>query len=320
MLTGATGLIGAAIADLLIWYNKDRNVPVELYAAGRNEKQIEEKFEPYEKAAWFHIVPYEATGKIKFECPVNYIIHGAGIAYPKMFTQSPVETMRVALYGTDQILKYGVEQKIQRMVFISSSEVYGKHAGENPLEESEYGYIDLLNPRSSYSMGKRAAETMCISYAKEYDLHVTVARPGHIYGPTARREDNRVSSMFSYDAADGKNLIMKSNGTQIRSYCYALDCASAILFLLLKGKKELAYNISNRNSIMSVKELAEQLAKEAGVKVQLQIPKEEERQAFNPMDNSSLNGEKLELLGWQGLFGGEEGTAHTVRIIREGRL
>lgn len=320
LLTGATGLIGAAIADLLIWYNKDRNVPVELYAAGRNEKQIEEKFKPYEKAAWFHIVQYEATGKIKFECPVNYIIHGAGIAYPKMFTQSPVETMRVALYGTDQILKYGVEQKIQRMVFISSSEVYGKHAGENPLEESEYGYIDLLNPRSSYSMGKRAAETMCISYAKEYDLHVTVARPGHIYGPTARREDNRVSSMFAYDAADGKNLIMKSNGTQIRSYCYALDCASAILFLLLKGEKELAYNISNRNSIMSVKELAEQLAKEAGVKVQLQIPKEEERQAFNPMDNSSLNGEKLELLGWQGLFGGEEGTAHTVRIIREGRL
>ena len=126
--------------------------------------------------------------------------------------------------------------------------------------------------------------------------------------------------MFAYDAADGKNLIMKSNGTQIRSYCYALDCASAILFLLLKGKKELAYNISNRNSIMSVKELAEQLAKEAGVKVQLQIPKEEERQAFNPMDNSSLNGEKLELLGWQGLFGGEEGTAHTVRIIKEGRL
>ena len=54
--------------------------------------------------------------------------------------------------------------------------------------------------------------------------------------------------------------------------------------------------------------------------MQLQIPKEEERQAFNPMDNSSLNGEKLELLGWQGLFGGEEGTAHTVRIIREGRL
>ena len=96
LLTGATGLIGAAIADLLIWYNKDRNVPVELYAAGRNEKQIEEKFEPYEKAAWFHIVPYEATGKIKFECPVNYIIHGAGIAYPKMFTQSPVETMQVA--------------------------------------------------------------------------------------------------------------------------------------------------------------------------------------------------------------------------------
>lgn len=64
LLTGATGLIGAAIADLLIWYNKDRNVPVELYAAGRNEKQIEEKFEPYEKAAWFHIVPYEATGKL----------------------------------------------------------------------------------------------------------------------------------------------------------------------------------------------------------------------------------------------------------------
>ena len=126
------------------------------------------------------ILRYEASEKINFECPVDYIIHGAGIAYPKMFTQSPVETMQVALYGTDQMLKYGVKQKIQRMVFISSSEVYGKHAGENLLEESEYGYIDLLNPRSSYSMGKRAKRDNA-SAAKEYNLHVTNCPSGTLF-------------------------------------------------------------------------------------------------------------------------------------------
>ena len=69
------------------------------------------------------------------------------------------------------------------------------------------------------------------------DIAVSIVRPGHIYGPTATRKDNRVSTAFAYNASDGKDIIMKSDGAQIRSYCYMLDCASAILYVLLKGKK-----------------------------------------------------------------------------------
>jgi len=147
-----------------------------------------------------------------------------------------------------------------------------------------------------------------------------IVRPGHIYGPTARRQDSRVSSAFAYDAADGKDLVMKSDGAQIRSYCHALDTATAMLAVLLLGETGEAYNISNPDAICSIREMAELLAKEAGVKTSFAEPTAEEKTAFNPMNNSSLNSEKLEGLGWKGIFDAETGFAHTIRVIREAGL
>ena len=123
-----------------------------------------------------------------------------------------------------------------------------------------------------------------------------------------------------YNAADGKDIIMKSDGAQIRSYCYMLDCASAILYVLLKGKKGEAYNISNPNSIMSIRELAEYLAKVGNVRLKFELPSQDEKKAFNPMNNSSLNSEKLCGLGWSGLFDAKLGLEHTVKIIKEAKI
>lgn len=110
---------------------------------------------------------------------------------------------------------------------------------------------------------------------------------------------------------------MKSDGAQIRSYCYCLDCASAILKVLVSGENCHAYNISNPDSIISIKEMAEILAKSADVKLRFEIPTEEERKGFNPMSNSSLESTSLLQLGWHGCFDAEAGFGHTVQILRE---
>lgn len=215
------------------------------------------------------------------------------------------------------LLELAQNRGTKKVVFISSSEVYGKKENDLPFSENEYGYIDLLNARNSYSVSKCAAETLCVSYASEYGIDVSIIRPGHIYGPTASKTDNRVSSAWVYDVVDGKDIIMKSNGEQLRSYVYCLDCASAILMVLLKGENKKAYNISNPNSIINIREMARFLCEAANVKLKMELPTEEEKKSFNPMKNSSLMSDSLQSLGWKGFFDAKTGFSNTVKIVKE---
>jgi nucleoside-diphosphate-sugar epimerase len=318
MVTGCTGLICSAVVDVLIRWNEIHNEKIKILAAGRNEKKIEARFAPYIDKAWFTFVPYDASSTAnELILPCDYIIHGASNASPNKIVKEPVETMLSNVLGMKFLLDYAKEKGAKRVLYISTSEVYGKKEHNNPSKINEYGWIDLLNSRSSYSIGKCAAETMCASYADEYGVESVIIRPGHIYGPTAVESDNRVSSAWAYDVARGKDIVMKSDGSQIRSYCYCLDSASGILKVLLRGENIHAYNISNPDSIVTIYGMAEILAKSAGVKLRMDVPTEAEKKGFNPMRNSSLDSSELLALGWKGLFDAERGFAHTVAILKE---
>ena len=307
LITGASGLVCSAIIDLLFTSNLD----IKIYAAGRNKSKMMKRF-----GECINFVLYDATKEINFNMDVDYIIHGASNASPNLYVNEPVETMQANICGMKNLLDYARNKNTKKILYISSSEVYGKKQSMEPFKEEQYGFIDLLDPRSSYSIGKRAAETMCSSYYSEYGVDFNVVRLGHIYGPSATNVDKRVSSDLAFKAAKGENLVLKSEGKQKRSYCYSLDCASAILTVLINGNSGEAYNISNSESVISIREMAEYLARAGEVKLLFDIPTQAEAAAFNPMDNSSLNSTKLEGLGWKGNFKAEEGLSHTVRILR----
>ncbi len=318
MITGCTGLICSAVVDVLIRWNTTHEGKIRILAAARSEQKAAGRFLPYSGSDWFSFVSYDASSaenRLVHSC--DYIIHGASNASPNKIVREPVETMLSNFTGMKYLLDYARERGTKRILYISSSEVYGKKEGNMPYRPDEYGYIDLLNPRSSYSVGKRAAETLCASYADEYGVESVIIRPGHIYGPTAVQTDNRVSSAWAYAAARGEDIVMKSDGAQIRSYCYCLDSASAILKVLLRGESVHAYNISNPKSVITIRKMAELLAENAGVKLRLELPTDKEKQGFNPMSNSSLDSTELMALGWKGLFDAERGFAHTVEILRE---
>ena len=221
------------------------------------------------------------------------------------------------ILGIDEFLKFNKTYNVKKLLYISSSEVYGNNRKNAPFSENDCGFFEILNPRSSYSIGKCAAETLCISYAYEYNIDTVIARPGHIYGPTARKQDRHVSSEWAFLAASGHDIIMKSDGSQLRSYVYCLDCAYALLTILLKGSPSEAYNISNPKSVISIRQMGEILAAEGGVKLLNSAPSNEEKKAFNPMNNSSLDGKKLSMLGFNAIFDADTGLSHTIRIIRE---
>lgn len=318
LITGATGLIGSAIVDILFRYNDTHSTSIKIIAAGRSYENMKRRFGEMTERNDFMYIPYDSTKTDnQFSIHADYVIHTAANANPGAVMKEPVETMLGNFLGIKELLDYALREKSKRVLYVSSSEVYGTKSNGLPFRENEYGFIDILNPRNSYSVGKQAAETLCVSYAKEFGVESVIVRPGHIYGPTAGKKDNRVSSQWPYDVSRGENIVMKSDGAQIRSYCYCLDCASAILTILIKGENCRAYNISNPDSVISIKQMAEILTAYAHVKLIIEAPTEAEKQGFNPMNNSSLNSGSLLALGWKGTFPANLGFAHTVSILRD---
>lgn len=318
-ITGGTGLICSGIVDLLLMSNLIKKSRIHVYLGVRDEERAKKRFFDFADSGmkeYLSFIKYDATCNNSIDVDVDYIIHGASNAHPKAFVEYPVDTMISNFYGIKELLDFSRKKNIKNVLYISSSEVYGQTVKKNPFKENEYGYLDITNPRNAYASSKRASETLCVSYYKQYGVKSNIVRPGHIYGPTASMTDSRVSSFFAYAAAEGKDLEIKSEGKQIRSYCYVLDCASAIITVLLKGKPSEVYNISNENSIMSIKDIASLYAEEGAVNVIFNLPSKQEKSAFNPMENSSLDNTKLRMIGWKGLFDSKLGTSHTIKILR----
>ena len=316
LITGSTGLIGSALTDLLLLKNHEDGLNITVYAASRNTEAVLQRFSLFQED---HLIPvaYDATKPVDFSFHVDLIIHAASNASPDKYVNEPVDTMLDNFMGVYELLNFAKNTGAERLLYVSSSEVYGKKAQSVPLAETDYGVIDPSSVRSSYSASKLAAETMCVGFASQYQFDVVIARPGHIYGPTCKASDRRVSSEFPRLASRSENIIMKSLGTQIRSYCHCFDCAAALLCILKCGLSGEAYNISNSSSIITIHDMAEIVAEHAKVQLIMELPSGDEKKAFNPMDNSSLESSKLEALGYHGLFSAGEGLAHTVDILRE---
>ena len=295
LVTGATGLIGSTLVEILM-SNPHRDYIV--YASGRNMERARKRFVNYLSVESFHFVEYDVMFPLQLDVRFDYIIHAASNACPNVFSRNPVEIIKANILGVSNLIEYGIEHGMKRFLYVSSGEVYGE--GDERIISEEYsGYVDCLNPRSCYPSSKRTSETLCISYASEYNADVVIARPCHIYGPNFTESDNRVNAQFIRNILKGENLIMKSSGEQIRSWCYVVDCISALLYILLKGVSGEAYNIADPNSVLSIRQLAEMLAKIGNTKVIMEVPSEIEKRGYNPVSRSVFSVDKLEKLGWK---------------------
>ena len=318
LVTGATGMICSSVIDLLLYLNQQKNANIKILVAGRNEKKAMDRFEGFSAEDGLIFVPYDATsgGLMDIQHEVDYVIHGASNANPAIYMKEPVETILANIIGLESMLKLARTKAAKRLLYVSSSEVYGKKEGNEPYSENDYGYLDILNQRASYPSSKRTGESLCIAYGMEYNVDTVIVRPGHIYGPTIQDSDNRASAQFTRDAIIETDIIMKSKGEQLRSYCYTLDCASAILTVLLRGESGNAYNISNPDSICTISDIAHAIAAAAGVKVLFDLPADEEKKSYNLMDNSSLTSEKLESLGWKPMYTLADGVGHMIKMLK----
>lgn len=294
LVTGTTGLIGSCLIEVLMSReNKDYHV----FASGRNESRARERFKDFFSDETFHFFKYDVMEPLKGEVDFDYIIHAASNASPAFFAERPVEIIKSNILGVSNLVDYGITHGLKRLLYISTGEVYGEGDGR-VFTEDYSGYVDCTKVRSCYPSSKRASETLCIAYSKEYNVDVVIARPSHTYGPNFTESDNRVYAQFIRNILKGEDIVMKSTGSQYRSWCYVVDCVSALLYILLKGENGQAYNIADNSSNITIKELAEMIAKIGNRKVVMNLPSDGEKAGYNVVTKSIFATDKIEELGW----------------------
>lgn len=320
LLSGASGMIGSCLVDVLQYRNQNLGMNCKAYVIGRSEKKARERFTYCWHSPWFEFILGDIDRPVSWPevKRVDYILHLASNTHPVAYATDPIGTITTNIIGTNNMLRFAVEHKAERFLFASSVEIYGENRGDvEKFDEAYLGYLDCNTLRAGYPESKRCGEALCQAYKKQYELNVVIPRLSRVYGPTMLMSDTKASSQFILKAADGEDVVLKSPGEQYYSYIYVADAVSGILTVLLKGKNGEAYNIADENSDIRLKDFAQLCAETAGTKVVFDIPDADEAAGFSKATKARLSNEKIRTIGWRARTGLRSGIEETIQIIRE---
>lgn len=302
LITGATGLLGSILVRCLLRLNDSMGLNVRIIATARNEEKARRMFgvSPIDWLFQDAASPIDLGGR-----KADYVIHLANPTSSRFFVEKPVETLRTTVSGIVAVLEYAREAKPESVVYISSLEVYGTNHNDDAIAEDFQGYVNPVDVRSSYNIGKRTAECLCHAYAKEYGVAVKIARLTQTFGAGVEYGDSRVFAQFARNIIERKDIELHTKGLTSRMYCYTTDAISAIFFLLLKGTDGEAYNVANPSTYISICDMAGLLASKSGNGSKV-IFRSKDGMGYAPETRLRLDTSKLEALGWRPRYGLEE--------------
>lgn len=317
LITGASGMVGSYFIYTLLKLNDLCNSNIKIKAVVRNESKLDEYIKDSENV---EIIVQDVIDSFNIDGDIDYILHAASPASPKIMSNYPVETNFANTIGTANTLKLAKEKKSLGYLFISSREIYGEpNPGQEYFtEDGLLGQVNPLVPRNGYAEGKKAAENMCSAFKEEYGLNTKIVRLAHTYGPGMSIYDGRVQADFLKNIINKENIVLKSDGSSIRTYTYIADAIKAIFLVLLKST-DLVYNIADENSKTSIKELAEtliSLSNEPDLKLVFEI--EEPSKGCASFKTGILSTEKIRKeLGWKPKYNIRDGFARTISHLEE---
>lgn len=315
LVTGASGMLGSYMMRTLLELNHQKGYGIQVFALVRNPQKL-----PAECRDEIQILQQDVTKPIVSDAAFDYIIHAASPASPLIMRKDPVGTIAANTLGAYNTLELARQSNAKGYLFISSREVYGQpYADQKVFTEDIYGLVDPLDSRSCYPEGKKAAETMCACYKQQYGLNTKIARLAHTYGPGMSIDDGRVQADFLRNVVNRENIVLKSEGTAVRTYTYVSDAVSALFYILLNSD-EIVYNISSEDSTVSIRQLAEALVEaypERNMKLVFDIPEDTGNSGCAPFTLGILGSGKLRALGWSPAYGIKEGFMRTVDFLEE---
>ena len=316
LITGGAGFIGSQLARRLLAEGSEVTVLDNLFTGSKSN--IYDLLENPRFTFLMHDVVQPFWGQF------DEIYNLACPASPVHYQRNPVETMKVSFLGMMNTLELALKTKA-RVFHTSTSEVYGD-PDVHPQPESYWGNVNTIGPRSCYDEGKRAAETLCADYIREYGVDVRMIRIFNTYGPHMHPHDGRVVSNFIVQALQGKSITLYGDGSQSRSFQYVddlLDAIQAYMALPHARVKDFfarhdmpvpVLNVGNPGEF-TIKELAEMTVE--------MIPEARGKLVYQPLPRDDPRRRRpdialaKELLGWEPKITLREGLPKTIAYFRK---
>lgn len=312
LVTGATGRLGMYIVEAISKANIDWNLNITIIAEARNEEKLRKVFGNSLKLPYMHTIVQDITQPIVWEGDIHYIFHTAGLASPQDFTNRPVDTLWGHVQGTHNILELAREKKTEKILYVSTVEIYGEWKSETGIKETDMGPIHCDSARACYPEAKRLCETMLASYEAQYGIKYVGIRLCHTFGPGISLYDGRAFSEFINNAMNSQDIVLQSDGSAMRTYTYVADAIGAALLAFTKGKEKY-YNIANLNNLISIRDLAELIAKLDTKKKSKVVyaNTEEKKLKYLPFKLGIMDISRITELGWIPRVGIEEAFQYT---------
>lgn len=268
LITGGAGFLGYYMVQAVVHWNRNHPAtqPIQITVLDNFIRGVPPWITELEDHEHLSILRHSIIDPLPDDLEdFGAIVHAAGIASPIYYFQHPLETMDANVNGLRRLLDYCVARKlagnpVRAFLYFSTSEIYGDPTPENiPTPEDYRGNVSCTGPRACYDESKRYGETLCVNFSKVHEIQVAVARPFNNYGPGLKISDGRVIPDFARDIFAGRDILMKSDGSPTRTFCYSADAVCGYFKVLVRGRTGEAYNIGVESPEISMRELADRL-------------------------------------------------------------
>ncbi len=306
LVAGGAGFVGSHLCDRLLDEDYDV-IAVDNFITGRRENVAHLESNPR-----FRLIEHDVSEPLTLDAAIDGILHLASPASPDDFVRVPIPILKAGSYATHNLLELA-RSKGARFLLASTSEIYGDPPPEHhPQQESYFGNVNPIGPRSVYDEAKRYAESVTMAYHREFGLATRIVRIFNTYGPRMRPDDGRVVTNFITQALEGKPLTLYGDGGQTRSFCYVTDLVDGIYRLLLSEEVE-PVNIGNPIEY-TVRDLAELVVKSTGSASALVcVPKPFQD---DPRQRRPDIGKARRVLKWEPRISIEEGLQRTIEDLQ----
>ena len=319
LITGATGMLATYIVYFLHYLNIEKNKNIKIFSLVRNKNKAEKLFKELLNDKNFIIIEQDICEEIKLNEKIDLILHLASSANPSAILNNPVSIVKANTIGTINVFELAKKSR-SKIFFSSTREIYGKIENINQIKENDMGICNCLEERACYPESKRISETICKSYNLQYGIDYQIARIAHVYGPGMNIDnDGRIMSDIISDVVNNRNIILKSAGTALRSFCYLSDATIGMFMILLNGKNNEVYNLSNEIEEITIKDLAKlckNLFPEKKLEVKYRISND--NKGYTNYKRVGLDNSKLYELGWRIKINLKKGIVKTVKSFEIG--
>lgn len=306
LVTGATGRLGRYIIETLADVDIKYNLNMRIIGLARSREKAESVFGNLLELPNVLFLYQDILDPIEYVGDIDYIFHTAGPAAPQDFKNIPVETLWGHVGGTHNILECARTCHTKRIMYISTVEIYGEWKEDRLISETDMGPLQHFNYRACYPEAKRLCETMLASYKQEYGIDFCGVRLSHTLGPGILLDDGRAFAEFMQCALEGRDIVLHSDGSAVRTYTYVADTINAVFLVMEKGDS-IFYNVASVDNLISIRDLASLIAgMSPSHKIKVVFGEDSKKLPYLPFKLAIMDTERIKGLGWKSQVGIEQ--------------